>query len=241
VRSDAGRGSVGSPSPSGSASPWWELGAGCCWRWRSWSAPCCWSTSTAMATATATTRPVRSPPRLDLLHDRHAEHDRVRRHRAGDRHARLINAFVITPLRIAFLVLLIGTTLEVLASQGREMFRVARWRKHMGPHVVVVGYGTKGRSAVETLVNNGRTASRSSSSTRARPALEDAHADGLAVVTGDATRREVLRRAGVENEPPGHHHHRPRRLQRAGHAHRAPAQPRRLHRRVGPRAGERRR
>ena len=46
--------------------------------------------------------------------------------------ARLINAFVITPLRIAFLVLLIGTTLEVLASQGREMFRVARWRKKMG-------------------------------------------------------------------------------------------------------------
>ena len=45
--------------------------------------------------------------------------------------ARLINAFVITPARIAFLVLLIGTTLEVLASQGREMFRVARWRKNM--------------------------------------------------------------------------------------------------------------
>ena len=69
--------------------------------------------------------------------------------------ARLINAFVITPLRIAFLVLLIGTTLEVLASQGREMFRVARWRKHMDQHVVVIGYGTKGRSAVDTLVNNG--------------------------------------------------------------------------------------
>ena len=32
----------------------------------------------------------------------------------------MINAFVVTPLRIAFLVLLIGTTLEVLASQGRR-------------------------------------------------------------------------------------------------------------------------
>ncbi|MGH3347407.1 MAG: potassium channel family protein, partial [Nocardioides sp.] len=47
-------------------------------------------------------------------------------------HARLLNAFIITPFRIAFLVLLIGTTLEVLATQGREMFRVARWRKNMG-------------------------------------------------------------------------------------------------------------
>ena len=71
-------------------------------------------------------------------------------------HTRLINAFVVTPLRIAFLVLLIGTTLEVLATQGRERFRIARWRKSMDDHVVVVGYGTKGRSAVDTLVNNGR-------------------------------------------------------------------------------------
>ncbi len=112
-------------------------------------------------------------------------------------HARLINAFVITPLRIAFLVLLIGTTLEVLASQGREMFRVARWRKKMGEHVVVVGYGTKGRSAVETLINNGQDPDGIVVVDTGATALQDAHADGLAVVTGDATRREVLRRAGV--------------------------------------------
>jgi voltage-gated potassium channel len=112
-------------------------------------------------------------------------------------HARLINAFVITPARIAFLVLLIGTTLEVLASQGREMFRVARWRKKMGEHVVVVGYGTKGRSAVETLVSNGQDPDGIVVVDTGSVALQDAHADGLAVVTGDATRREVLRRAGV--------------------------------------------
>ena len=136
--------------------------------------------------------------RLDLLHDRHAQHDRVRRHRARSPHARLINAFVITPLRIAFLVLLIGTTLEVLASQGREMFRVARWRKNMGEHVVVVGYGTKGRSAVETLVNNGQDREAIVIVDPSALAREEAHSDGLAVITGDATRREVLRRAGVQ-------------------------------------------
>ncbi|HEU4811086.1 MAG TPA: potassium channel family protein [Nocardioides sp.] len=111
--------------------------------------------------------------------------------------ARLLNAFVVTPLRIAFLVLLIGTTLEVLASQGREMFRVARWRKHMGNHVVIVGYGTKGRSAVETLVNNGQDREAIVVVDPSPGAMAEAHADGLAVVTGDATRREVLRRAGV--------------------------------------------
>jgi voltage-gated potassium channel len=112
-------------------------------------------------------------------------------------HSRLINALVITPARIAFLVLLIGTTIEVLASQGREMFRVARWRKHMQQHVVVIGYGTKGRSAVETLVKNGTDRESVVVVDPSSTALGEAHADGLAVVTGDASRREVLRRAGV--------------------------------------------
>ncbi len=94
-------------------------------------------------------------------------------------------------------MLLIGTTLEVLASQGREMFRVARWRKNMGKHVVVIGYGTKGRSAVETLVNNGQDREAIVVVDTGTVALQDAHSDGIAVVTGDATRREVLRRAGV--------------------------------------------
>jgi voltage-gated potassium channel len=111
--------------------------------------------------------------------------------------ARLINAIVVTPARIAFLVLLIGTTLEVLASQGRELIRVARWRKNMGHHVVVIGYGTKGRSAVETLVGNGRKREDIVIVDPSATALAEAHADQLAVVTGDATRREVLRRAGV--------------------------------------------
>jgi voltage-gated potassium channel len=71
--------------------------------------------------------------------------------------ARLVNAFVITPLRIAFLVLLIGTTLQLMAREGREVFRATRWRRRMNQHVVVVGYGTKGRSAIETLVGNGQS------------------------------------------------------------------------------------
>jgi voltage-gated potassium channel len=114
-------------------------------------------------------------------------------------HARMINAFVITPLRIAFLVLLIGTTLEVLASQGREMFRVARWRRKMEHHVVVIGYGTKGRSATATLLQNGLNNESIVVVDPNPTALEDAHEDGLAVITGDATRRDVLRRAGVES------------------------------------------
>jgi len=111
--------------------------------------------------------------------------------------ARLVNVIVVTPLRIAFLVLLIGTTLEVLAAQGRYNVRVSRWRRHMDEHVVVVGYGTKGRSAVELLLNNGTPKDSIVVVDPNSQGQDEANADGLTVVAGDATRRDVLRRAGV--------------------------------------------
>ena len=112
--------------------------------------------------------------------------------------ARLVNALLITPLRVLFLILLVGTTLEVLASQGRHLWRVARWRKHMQDHVVIVGYGTKGRSAVATLLSNDVRKESIIVVDPSGPALTDAHGDGLSVVSGDATRRDVLRRAEVQ-------------------------------------------
>lgn len=112
--------------------------------------------------------------------------------------ARLVNAFVITPARIIFLVLLIGTSLEVLTAQSREMIRVARWRKKMQSHIVVIGYGTKGRSAVDTLLQNGLDKEQLVIVDPGSAARADARADGLAVVVGDATQRHVLLRARVQ-------------------------------------------
>ena len=186
--------------PERARSPWWELGRRMLLAAApSWSARSCSCTSTARATATATTRRQYAVDFNDSIY-----YTTVTLSTTGygdiapvtDR-ARMVNAFIITPFRIAFLVLLIGTTLEVLASQGREMFRSPRWRKNMGEHVVIVGYGTKGRSAVETLVNNGQDREAIVVVDKGATALADAHADGLAVVTGDATRREVLQRAGI--------------------------------------------
>ncbi len=111
--------------------------------------------------------------------------------------ARLVNAIVITPLRIAFLVLLIGTTIEALTSQSREMYRVARWRRRMKNHVVIVGYGTKGRSAIQTLLSNGVSREDMVVVDPNPNAIQDANNDGLTAVVGDATRRDVLRRAGT--------------------------------------------
>lgn len=112
--------------------------------------------------------------------------------------ARVTNAFVVTPARIAFLAILIGSTLEVLALSGREQYRIGRWRKKLDKHVVVIGYGTKGRSATQTLLENGYPREKMVIVDPARPAKALAQEDGLTLVMGEGTRREVLRRAGVE-------------------------------------------
>ena len=69
----------------------------------------------------------------------------------------------------------------------------------MSSHVVVIGYGTKGRAAVDTLTKNGWDREAIVVVDPGGGALQEAHADGLAVVTGDATRQDVLRRAGVKD------------------------------------------
>lgn len=45
--------------------------------------------------------------------------------------ARLINVIVIFPVRVAFLILLVGTTLSVLTEETRRTIQLQRWRKKM--------------------------------------------------------------------------------------------------------------
>lgn len=112
-------------------------------------------------------------------------------------HARILNAIIVTPLRIGFLVLLVGTTLQVLANEGRRIFMDGRWRKRMRNHVVVVGYGTKGKSAVETLEANGTNPAQIVVIDGRASAISDANIRGFAAIEGDATRRDILRRAEI--------------------------------------------
>lgn len=112
-------------------------------------------------------------------------------------HARLINAFIITPLRIAFLVLLVGTTIEMLANEGRRGLRDTFWRRRMRNHTVVIGYGTKGRSAVATLRSHDVPVDKIVIIDSRPAAVAEANRSGLAAFEGDATRRDLLRRAEI--------------------------------------------
>jgi voltage-gated potassium channel len=112
--------------------------------------------------------------------------------------ARLVNILLITPLRIAFLLVLIGTTLEALTARSREEFRIRRWRSHVRQHVIVCGYGTKGRSAIRSLQALGTPLDKIVVVDPETRAIEEANSAGLTGIVGDAGRTEVLRRASIE-------------------------------------------
>lgn len=113
--------------------------------------------------------------------------------------ARLINVVYITPARVIFLIILVGTTLEVLTEQYRTGRRLSRWRRAVKDHVIICGYGTKGRSAVSALMENGLDKSRIVVVERSGPALRQATSAGLVAIEGSATRSSVLNEAHVRN------------------------------------------
>jgi voltage-gated potassium channel len=113
--------------------------------------------------------------------------------------ARLVNILLITPARVLFLIILVGTTLEVLTDQYRNSLRVTRWRRKLKDHVIVCGYGTKGRAAVGALLETGYDKSRIIVVENREEALRQAAANGLVAIEGNATRSAVLIEADVKN------------------------------------------
>ena len=125
--------------------------------------------------------------------------------------ARLVNVFLITPLRLLFLIVLVGSAIEVLTARTRDEFRERRWRKKLKNHTVVIGYGVKGRSAVRMLLDNDVKPETIVVISHDPAAVEDATRPsrkdptdpsseaypGVAGILGDARREEVLTHADV--------------------------------------------
>jgi voltage-gated potassium channel len=111
--------------------------------------------------------------------------------------ARLATALLVTPARILFLILLIGTTVELLAEQSRQAITQRFWRARLKDHVIVCGYGTKGRTAVEVLLSKGVEPNRIVVIDPSPEVIERANEAELAGVVGDATTSATLRQAGI--------------------------------------------
>ena len=110
--------------------------------------------------------------------------------------ARLINIVIITPLRILFLVVLVGTTLQVLTERSRQAWKIQRWRSRVRNHTVVVGYGTKGKTAVAAIRDDDTVSCDVVVVDTDQAALDHAAAADLVTVRGAAV-AEANREAGT--------------------------------------------
>jgi voltage-gated potassium channel len=113
--------------------------------------------------------------------------------------ARLLTTLLVTPARILFLIILVGTTLEVLAERTRAHYREKIWRKNLRDHVIVCGFGVKGRVAVATMVAHGKAAGDIVVIDERVEAVEEARRAGHPGVVADASTSGALEAAAVRD------------------------------------------
>ncbi len=112
--------------------------------------------------------------------------------------ARLVTTLLVTPIRIIFLVLLVGTTLQVLAEKSRFTIRRRNWQKGLVDHTVICGFGIKGRSALKYLKNHDPECDVVAIDD-SEDALDVANDAGAGGVLGSSMESDILRAAGIQS------------------------------------------
>lgn len=113
--------------------------------------------------------------------------------------SRLATILLITPARIVFLILVVGTTVEVLTDQTRDYLAARRWRRSVKDHIVICGYGSTGQSAAAELLKRGATSGEIVVVDTEQSALAAAGRAGFVAVQGDATQSFVLEQAAIRS------------------------------------------
>lgn len=112
--------------------------------------------------------------------------------------ARLISALIITPIRVAILIIFIGTAYQLALQRYREAHRMKQAQKKLENHVIICGYGVKGHATVDELLSFGRLRDEIAVIDPRLEAAEDAGRDGLVAFRGDATSEAALKAAAIE-------------------------------------------
>lgn len=112
--------------------------------------------------------------------------------------ARLIDALVVTPVRIAVWFLFLGTAYQLIIRQYMEGYRMATLKTALDGHVIVCGFGNTGAAAVKELLAKGTDPKQivviDLQDSRARAAI----GCGVAALQGDGTQEATLRDAVIE-------------------------------------------
>jgi len=115
----------------------------------------------------------------------------------GDR-ARMIDALLVTPVRILVWLIFLGTAYEFVFQRIIEDLRMNALRESLVDHIIICGFGYAGRIAAREIASRERGAERVVVVDLRPERLEDAAGAGYVGLRGDATSEAVMREAGVQ-------------------------------------------
>jgi len=112
--------------------------------------------------------------------------------------ARMFDAFVVTPIRIFFVLIFIGTAYTFVFRRTWDRWRMSKIQQTLTDHIVVAGFGTSGSEAVDELIARGAKAENIVVIDASAEALERAESIGCAILEADATRDKTLQAVRIE-------------------------------------------
>jgi voltage-gated potassium channel len=106
--------------------------------------------------------------------------------------SRLIEAVIVTPIRIMVLFIFVGTAYNFVLKRTWEKWRMARIQAKLTNHIVVLGYGISGAEAVRELIARGTDPACIVVIDSNRGRVNAAENAGCNVLEGDASSDETL-------------------------------------------------
>jgi voltage-gated potassium channel len=106
--------------------------------------------------------------------------------------SRLIEAVIVTPIRIAILFIFLGTAYSFVIKRTWDKWRMARIQAKLTNHIVVLGFGVSGSEAVKELIARGTDPACIVVIDPSRGRVNAAEAMGCNVMEGDASSDETL-------------------------------------------------
>jgi voltage-gated potassium channel len=112
--------------------------------------------------------------------------------------ARMFDAFVVTPIRLFFVLIFIGTAYTFVLRRTWDRWRMENLRRNLGNHVIVAGFGTSGAEAVDELIARGTPSGCIVVVDATAEPLERAASLGCLTAVADATRDKSLQAVNVD-------------------------------------------
>lgn len=112
--------------------------------------------------------------------------------------ARLLDALVVTPVRLFIWFLFLGTAYQLIIRQYIEEYRMAKLRASLDQHVIICGFGHTGFAALKELLAKRTVPDQvvviDPDAGRVQRGIEH----GITAISGDATQEGVLKEAVLD-------------------------------------------